>query len=162
MSRAICLIVSLFALGCAPESDGATEEDLALLRELSPGITQECVDAAKKDGIVSLPRDVRECFAMDDSKLWAGLWLDEFEGSRFCAEPSDRCTSNTNGQGVWLTFADEIKDTARPDRYATDELYEIEFIGRLTSETGSFGHMGLSQKEIVVEELIRIERVPET
>ena len=149
-------------MGCAPESDGATEEDLALLRESLPEITQECVDAAAKDGIDALPQDVRECFIMEDSKYWAGLWLDEFEGSRFCAEPANQCTSNLDGQGVWLTFADEIKCTARPDRYATDELYEIEFIGRLTSDTGAFGHQGGSQKEIVVEGLIRLKKVPET
>lgn len=157
MLRFIVLLVCPIALGCAPEVKRETDEDLALLRTSLPGINERCVNAFRKRGIEAIPQDARECFPMENSKRWTGLWSDEFEASRFCATPAERCDFESEGERVWLSFADEIKDQ-QPDRHATDALYEIEFIGRQTSGAGAFGHDGASEKEIVVEKLIRLER----
>ena len=161
MFRALWLVVCVVTLGCTQGGDEETDEVPALLRESLPGINQECIDAVAEGGVDAMPQDVRRCFVMTDQKHWAGLWLDGFEGSRFCAEPAKRCTFDTEGQRVWLSFAEEV-ESERPGRYSTGKLYEIEFIGRQTSEAGAFGHMGGSDREIVVEKLIRLERVSES
>ncbi|EAQ28152.1 hypothetical protein NAP1_11173 [Erythrobacter sp. NAP1] len=96
---------------------------------------------------------------MDKARRWEGLWLDEFEGSRFCAAPADDCTYHSAGERVWLTFAEEIRATERPAFDGKIRLYQIEFIGRQTSEPGHFGHAGTSDRKIVVEELLKLELV---
>ncbi|MBQ95187.1 MAG: hypothetical protein CL510_05060 [Actinobacteria bacterium] len=162
MFRVFCVVAFGLIAGCAPQSAQQSEEDIALLRESLPGINQKCIDKFRAEGVIAIPQDVRECFPMEERKRWSGLWLNEFEGSRFCSEPAEQCNFYTEGPRVWLTFAEEIGEDKRPDRYATDELYEIEFFGRQTSQSGAFGHMGSSDKEIVVEKLIRLERMSES
>jgi len=158
MLRFFVVLSCAFAFGCAPEVEPQTDDDVALVRTSLPGINDRCVNAFREGGIEAIPQDVRECFPMERSKRWTGLWFDQFEGSRFCASPAEQCTFDTEGDRVWLSFADEIEDQ-QPDRYATDELYEIEFMGRQTQSAGAFGHEGGSDREIVVEKLIRLERV---
>ena len=160
MSRLVYPLTLLLTVGCAPETDHHVEEDVAVLRQSLPGINQRCVDVFRRGGIAAIPQDVRKCFPMESSKRWRGLWFDEFEGSRFCAAPADECTFDTEGERVWLHFADEISDSVKPNRLGTNILYEIEFVGRQTSRKGAFGHMGGSDREMVVEELISLNSVP--
>ena len=159
MFRLIGVLACALTSGCASETDQLAQEDIALLRETLPGINEICVDAFREGGLNAIPQDVRKCFPMENSKRWTGLWLDEFEGSRFCAAPADECGFETEGERVWLSFAEEIRATEKPDRYATDKLYKIEFIGRRTLKSGAFGHLGGSDREVVVEDLVRLEPV---
>ena len=160
MFRFIGLATCICLLGCAPENDPRTADEAELIRRSLPGISDECVETILKNGMEQLPQDVRDCFPMEEKKRWQGLWLDEFEGSRFCAAPAEECRFETSGERVWLVFADEIRAVSRRDKHSTDALYKIEFVGRQTLTTGAFGHLGGSDREIVVEKLIRLERVP--
>lgn len=161
MFRALSLVAAISVIGCGPETDPEFDKEVALIRESLPGINQKCTDAYINGGPNAVSQDVRECFPMEESKRWTGLWLDEFEGSRFCAYPAEECTFDTEGERIWLSFAEKIGDEARASRYATEQLYKIDFIGRQTSLSGNFGHFGGSDKEIVVEQLLMLERVPE-
>ena len=159
MFRVFCILAFGVISGCTPQNAQQSDEDVALLRESLPGINQKCIDIFRTEGVTAIPQDVRECFPMEERKRWSGLWLDEMEGSRFCPEPVDECTFHSKGERIWLSFADDIREKSRPDRYSTEVLYEIEFVGSLTSISGAFGHQGGSDKEIVVERLVSLEPV---
>ena len=162
MFRGFCILAVGVISGCSPQKSQQPDEDVALLRESLPGINQECIDISRTEGVTAIPQNVRECFPMEESKRWSGLWLDEMESSRFCPEPADECTSHSEGERIWLSFADDIREESRPNRYSTEVLYEIEFVGSLTSMSGAFGHEGGSDREIVVERLVRLEPVSES
>jgi hypothetical protein len=97
----------------------------------------------------SIPID--ECVKFDPPQRWRGLWRDEFEGSRFCPSPAKTCGQSDLRPIVWLAgFATR---NAHPD----GALYAVDFIGRRTSYEGSYGHLGMSDHEVLVDRMISIK-----
>jgi hypothetical protein len=94
-----------------------------------------------------------------------GLWRNDFEGSQFCASPATSCGYVPEDQRrtpvVHLTFSGPLPTQFKPK--APGGLYQIEFVGRRTVFKGHYGHMGMSDEEVVVERMIgmkEIERPP--
>ncbi|MDE1467894.1 hypothetical protein [Aurantiacibacter sp. D1-12] len=144
-----------------------SDEDMALLRETLPGMTEECLNIVRYEGIEAYPNDTGRCFEMSEQRRWKGLWIAEFEYSVFCGPDGMACYPDEAEEAtdtVWLSFASGAEqDDIFPNGFAydssSDGIYEIEFLGRITSIRGSHGHMGMSQREIVVSEVISIELV---
>ena len=144
------------ACGASPKPV-MSEAQIAELREVTPGIREACVQKVRFGGIKAMPRKIDECFEMMPPQRWSGLWRDAFEGSRFCPAPATRCSADSPGDAIWLGFADEQN---APKRTAWNNgLYAIEFIGRRTARKGSYGHVGMSDHEIIVDRLISIKQV---
>jgi hypothetical protein len=101
------------------------------------------------DIIESLPTD--RCVKMSAPNRWQGIWLDEFEGSRFCPKPARICAFNTVGDRIWLDIG---KRKAR-----LGGVYVVDFVGRKTLFKGPYGHMGLSDHEIIVDRVISIRTI---
>ncbi len=135
----------------------ALEAAAQQVRRNDPGMNDDCLQK-----IISgkpVPSGVDKCFAMLPAQRWRGLWRDDFEGSRFCPAPAAVCADDTPGDKIWLSFDSDV----RPDggRKPTMQLYSIEFIGRRTRERGSYGHMGTSQHEVLVDTLVATKPLSE-
>ena len=131
-----------------------SDEDIALLQELYPGITEECVEIVRLEGVQAMPRDVRDCFVMNRTRRYSGYWLLDFETSLYCEQTKPECIVGEEGRYVWLTFDDDAKPEV-----PKDGIYRIEFTGRRTADIGGFGHEGSADHEVVVEDLITLEAV---
>jgi hypothetical protein len=106
--------------------------------------------------IASLPTD--QCFKMTKPERIRGYWSDQFEGSQFCAAPTAACF-NPEKNSTWLEFADPKMERREP----TGALYAVEFIGRRPLYSGTFGHFGMFQNDVIVDRVIsmkEIERPP--
>ena len=147
--QAACIALGLAA--CSPEP-AMSDEDMALLRESAPGISERCLEIARSDGVEVIPQDVRDCFAMEQPRRYSGYWLTDFETSIYCEERGSDGSCLLDGTLVWLSF-----DVDTTPRNVPDGVYRIEFTGRRTAAAGSFGHWGSSDYELVVEDLLTLE-----
>jgi hypothetical protein len=138
-----------------------SKDELRELQALLPGMTDECVDKARFDGITAISNlNVDQCFEMNPARNWRGLWRNDFEGSRFCAEPATQCEYETPGEKIWLSYSDSLRQQATEPREGDGGRYEIELEGRRTVERGHHGHFGASDHEVVVDRIISIRPVP--
>lgn len=159
LPRTLAIFASLAILcagaGCDRRKAKLSDEQMRILRAEFPGMTAECVDKLRYGGIGAMPSRTDQCFGMTPSQRWRGIWLDEFEGSRFCPAPARSCPTNPPGETIWLSFRDEAASPRRsePRGVGDGKLYAIDFIGRKTLRPGHHGHMGMSEHEIVVDKL---------
>lgn len=128
-----------------------------ILRE-SPGMIKSCVDKMRYEGLDSLPQELDACYEMLPPMRWSGLWRTDFEGSRFCPRPEKYCAEWSSGDRIWLTPS---KDPAFSNVRYVGNLYVTEFIGRRTRVRGFYGHMGMSQHEMIVDRLIALTKLEE-
>jgi hypothetical protein len=96
--------------------------------------------------IESLPTD--RCVRMLPAQHWKGIWINAFEGSQFCPAPAKTCPAASREDVIWLT----------PERLhgLRDGMYAVEFVGRRTEYKGQYGHLGMSDHEIIVDEPISV------
>ncbi|NMW32313.1 hypothetical protein HKD42_09600 [Altererythrobacter sp. RZ02] len=150
------IFTALVLTGCDTRTPVMSEEDIALVKEIYPTINDACVERARYEGASAINVSVDICFPMQSARPWTGLWVNEFEGSRFCPSPRSDCDQPEFGEGIWLSFAEgERPEAAHP--YGDGTIYKVQFLGRRTKEPDSFGHYGYFAHEIVVDELISME-----
>lgn len=106
-----------------------------------------------------LPTD--QCYKMEPRRRWKGLWRDDFEGSQFCPVPAKTCTfvplDQRRQPQIWFDFANPLPVEYRREHIGA--VYAVDFIGRLTSYRGAYGHMGMSDQEMIVDRMIAMEEV---
>lgn len=128
------------------------DQQIAKSGEGIPGRPSPCMIETMEQGYpvgMSLPTD--KCVRMLPAEEWHGLWFNDFEGSQFCAAPAVTCNYGSQQDRVWLTSG--------PMRGELGGLYEVRFVGRMTMFKGSYGHMGASDYEIIVDRPISIKLV---
>lgn len=107
--------------------------------------------------IASLPTD--QCFRMSKPHRMQGVWIDEFEGSRFLPGVRDVAQAEVTSGGIWL----HIDTRKLPARYQEPNektrAFQIDLIGRQTAVPGRHGHMGMSAHEVIVDRLISIQPI---
>ena len=122
------------------------------------------------DGSIgSLPTD--QCYRMEEPRRYRGVWIDEFEGQQFIPEGTTppawpRAYSKSPG---WRAQADRAQAAAiwlDVDRVKLGHDFSngsrkmlIDFVGRKTMFPGSYGHMGMSGSEIIVDRVISIKKI---
>lgn len=120
----------------------------------APGRPFPCMRADVHDGIeILVGEPTEQCVKLAPQERWRGLWRNAFEGSRFCPEPATECDFNTPGDRIWLT--------ASADGAADGMLYRVEFVGRKTLFRGPYGHLGVSDHEVIVDRMISREEAPQ-
>lgn len=154
---AIAAILTLVgASSCHRPKPKLSDEVMRAISLDSPGMTPGCLNAIRFGGIDAMSDRTDQCFAMTKPQRWRGLWLDAFEGQRFCPAPAQSCEDDGKDRHIWITFPND----ARPSGEAiTAKTYAIEFVGRRTLLPGSHGHMGMSAHEIIVDKLISVTPV---
>ena len=88
------------------------------------------------------------CVKMQPAQTWRGLWFNEFEGSRFCPTPAKTCAFESPGERIWLTNG--------PRSAHRRAVYAVEFLGRRTAFKGPYGHFGMSDYEIIVDQVLSL------
>lgn len=148
--------IALSISGCDRREPVLSEQEIALLRETYPTMIEECIERARYEGFdgQAFPTDM--CFEMEDERRWSGLWVNAFEGSRFCPQPAQTCPHDF-GNEIWLSFATDRPDSV--EAYGDDAVYAIEFRGRKTRYAGNFGHLDSAAQEIIVDRVISIEEL---
>lgn len=96
-----------------------------------------------------------QCVKMTRPQRWSGIWKNDLEGSRFCLS-SDPCAEVRDREQTWLTFEGKLPPGIEPGRGGA---YQIEFFGKRTQYPGMYGHLGMSEHEIVVDRLITIREI---
>lgn len=118
----------------------------------------------------SLPTD--QCFRMEPPQRYRGIWIDEFEGQQFVPEGQtvpdwprgdvrsakgreafDRARAAT----IWLDV--DHADVGHDWRNGGRRMF-VEFIGRKTAYPGSYGHMGMSGHELIIDRMISMRECP--
>jgi hypothetical protein len=104
------------------------------------------------------------CYRFDEPRRFRGVWLYEFEGSTF-AEGADRVPPSDwfdPGGSAWLDFNSGIDPTAnmklhdaRTGQYLVHAYY-IDIVGRRTTYSGGYGHLGMSRHEIIADRILEM------
>lgn len=150
-------VVSVAACGPAkaqpPEAYiSPVDQQIAKSGQGVPGRPYPCALERTERGLAiieSVPTD--QCVRMEPPKEWRGLWRNDFEGSQFCATPASTCDFDSEADRVWLTSG--------PMHGKRGGLYEVRFVGRRTMFRGIYGHMGMSDYEIIVDRPISVRMV---
>jgi hypothetical protein len=166
-------LIALLLMGCQRFEAGSYLDDLpppeAYLR-LEDRLSARLIDwgirwrypctSTERDGDIEMLHHLEtdQCVRMGPKQRFRGLWNNEFEGSRFCAAPAEECSYISRGEDVWLSFSPEMERTGE----VVGGVYSIDFIGRQTLFPGSYGHMGGSDEEVIVDRVIAMRRVGDT
>ncbi|WP_420142887.1 hypothetical protein [Sphingomonas sp.] len=111
-----------------------------------------------KTVIEGIPFD--QCYKMLPAKRMRGVWLDEFEGSRFFEDVDhpDQVIAALRHErdaklwpfGEWLGWG-KAREPETPPR---SRMVLIDFVGRRTAVPGSYGHGGGSRSEVLVDKVL--------
>ena len=123
-----------------------------------------CASAKEVNGSrVLVRKPMEDCYQMLPAQRYQGIWLDAFEGSEFFegakdardveAEMTRRTASLELVVGVWVNWPATPASTSDTDSQS-GHLFAVEFIGRRTEHAGRFGHFGMFQHEMVVDQII--------
>ena len=128
----------------------AVDRQIAEGKIVVPGRPSPCTREEMHGSIkVLVGEPTEECVKMSAPQRFRGLWRNDFEGSQFCPEPATTCKFDAPGDRIWLN--------EKPNAHADRKLYRVEFIGRKTLYKGPYGHMGVSDHEIIVDRMISKE-----
>jgi len=104
-----------------------------------------------------LPDD--QCYRMAPPERMRGIWIDEFEGSRFLPGLTAAPAADPAGPRIWLDMDAHPVPALPAERRRPGGVYLVDFIGRRTLYPGHYGHMGMSEQEVVVQRLISARAV---
>lgn len=89
------------------------------------------------------------CFPFSKTERVTGFWYTDLEASYFGSSPSEARKAMT-----WLEVNNEPQYVTDSMQGAGAREFAVTFEGRRSLCPGSFGHMGMTSREIVVERLI--------
>ena len=116
----------------------------------------------------SLPID--QCYKMEPARRYRGVWVDEFENQQFIPEGStapewpgaertlpgwDEQFDRAQAASIWLDVSRVSLDD-HDYRQGGRKMF-IEFVGRKTLYPGTYGHLGMSGNEIIVDHVISLK-----
>ena len=170
-SYSVAKSVTSTLLGIAMQEEHVGSLDDALPTYI-PELSGSAYDGVTVGQLLTMTSGVRwnedyACFKMQPQRRFSGIWLDEFEGSVFLegvTEPSEalrriRAVDRRGPAGEWLGWSmslDDLDPSLRRalERSATARLVYLEFDGRRTAYRGRYGHMGMSESEVIVDRVI--------
>ncbi len=139
--------------------DGA----VGLLRGYDPYTRCNLPDEVQSDGsrIWRFLPD-RDCFDFGSAQRFTGIYFDEFEGQLFIEGAPGGPPYQQPQERIWPTFDEKTiyrGDTKRvmsPDDSGATRVFEVEWIGRKTVRAGHYGHFGMSQRGMIVDQVIKV------
>ena len=96
----------------------------------------------------------RDCFHFGAPRVFSGIYIDEFEGQSFLE--GQQPPGPYRDQSVWISFDEKSDKRAAPLLHgiAPTHVWQIRFIGRRTDRPGRYGHMGMSNSEVLVDRVL--------
>ncbi len=152
---ALCLSFT----ACDTREPVMSDADVALLRDTYPHMKEECIELMRFEGVYSYPVEVDRCFPMTEPRKFHGVWRTQFEGSIFCPNATDLCQPTIEGPIAWLSTSAGVELPIEPATGREPRYFELVFVGRSTKEKGNYGHMGASDYEILVDDLISAREI---
>ncbi len=129
-------------------------------QSIRDGLFQSCYREEVDNGIrVRAYIGDRACIQFDPPRVIEGVWINDFEGSRFFEGVHTLREATPRGDSVWLTIDGKSETPAglkRPDRHA----YYVRFIGMAAHDMhrrecfDGYGHMGCSAGLVLVDHVI--------
>lgn len=104
-----------------------------------------------------LPDD--QCYRMTPPERMRGIWIDEFEGSRFLPGLTAAPATDPPGPHIWLEMDAHPVPALPEERRGQGRVVLLDFIGRRTLYPGNYGHLGMSEHEVVVQRLISAREI---
>ncbi len=144
----------LLLVGCQQREPAISDADFREFRASWPGMTEQCLNENRYDGMAAFRPDDPDCFYMQKRQKWSGLWNYGWEWTAFCPYAEKDCDDSTKGAN-WLVFA----PNSGPKSKIAAGLYRIDFVGRRTSVPGGYGHMSGYEHMIVVDRLISLKEL---
>lgn len=153
--------------GCSPKGQTPPAAFLhfrdRLLVRLGP--LQELIGfpCARWNGREYVPTEITDCVYFEKPRLFRGVWIYQFEGSDFI-EDAVHSAAPESREGVWLATGDH-KVRLGPTGFREDlgrypvQKFRVQFIGRKTSYSGRYGHLGGSKHLIVVDRFKQIKLI---
>ena len=159
MRAPLTLLAGLLLAGCSENPLAYQRPSDALKAALSLIAPEPCTrvvtDHGQAGAIESLPD--RDCYRLRRAERFSGVWYLGEETSTFRSSPTP---ASLERYETWLD-ADEVA-LRRADALAAPALdagFQVTFVGRRALFPGRFGHMGMSKRLIVMDQLISIERL---
>jgi hypothetical protein len=124
-------------------------------------------------GVVVEGLRFRVCTEWGPEREFEGLWIDEFEGQRFLEGASSLSDVGEGRRAVniWFSTDAQTRFPASFDRSRSRgkfrTVYRVKFRGRATpvierpSVLEGYGHLGVSNGEVLAREVLAIEALPE-
>lgn len=126
---------------------------------------------ARYEGNITSYDEGPSCYRFDPPREYEGLWLYQFEGSRFLENVAIVPKTETEelqlrkGKNVWLRYHPrnglDLKHLNGDDNSNCTPVYPfaVRFIGKRNPNPG--GHMGLWDEVIWVDEMLEIKALPQ-
>jgi len=150
------MVPIILLAGCKQEQPPRaklSDEQIERIRKVDPNMTEACLKIVKYGGIQAIS-SYEDCERMTQQQRWAGLWRNDFEGSRFCPVPAGECLNTLNGMYVsleWKRDPPGYKDTP------PGGLYAVDFVGRRTLEPDTI--KGAPSETMIVDRLKSIKLI---
>jgi hypothetical protein len=100
-----------------------------------------------------------QCFRFGKPQRMQGLWRNDFEGSEICPLSAGQCPTAADKAAERFTWLQTKFHLAGAEDTPPGGLYAIDFIGRRSEHLGLYGHMGMSEGEVIVDRLLSIKLV---
>jgi hypothetical protein len=138
----------------------------AVWKKVKPGDYSACyreIVHPKVGRLKARVDDLRTCIDFDPPRLMSGVWINEFEGQTFREGASSWIDPRICGTSTWIEIKwPEVEkimaETVRPGELAPF-VYRITFIGQRTRRRGEYGHFGMFDRLVVVNEIKSVERL---
>jgi hypothetical protein len=123
------------------------------------GSDPRCYTAATSGGIpIKAYVGDRACHAFKPPERMDGIWLNEFEGSRFFREASTLPEINARTEDVWMEIDEQTQLPAGLDALGDGHAYRVAIIGREAKRARrppkGYGHMGAFTGLVVVDRIV--------
>jgi hypothetical protein len=164
--RRMVLLVAIVLAGCdrhAPPIAAYVNpmDGYARILPLDVFGIHSCAKESTANGVTvieGIPLD--QCYKMLPAKRMRGIWLDEFEGSLFfegMTHPAQVIAALRHERdaklwphGEWLGWGKAREPETRP----RSRMVLIDFVGRRTAIPGSYGHLGSTASEVLVDKVL--------
>lgn len=129
-----------------------------------------CIDRSEPGVVASKP--FAQCYKLERSRRFRGIWVDQFEGQAFIPEGTKAPVWPTGdprspkwrkqidraiAASIWLDV--ESANVGHKMQQGGRRVL-IEFVGRKTMYPGHYGHMGMSGHLIIVDRVISFRECP--
>jgi hypothetical protein len=96
----------------------------------------------------------RDCYHFGPPRVFSGIYIDEFEGQSFLE--GQHPPGPYRDQSVWISFDEKSDKSVAPLLHSMTptRIWRIRFVGRKTDRAGTYGHLGMSNSEVLVDRVL--------
>ncbi len=106
----------------------------------------------------------RKCVPLREPRTYEGVWINDFEGSRFAENTTDANEVLAQSNRIWFNPYDTLVPLPANFRAYYGHVYRVRFVGREAVDMKrkgleGYGHFGMSEGLILADQMISIEDI---